>query len=100
MTYKVYEFKVGDEEKVAHYTTKIGSHLVNALTGYLLEGTLGSKAENDYFVVQWAIGDQIPYHTPFKLVFNSPHEYEELFEKTLSEATWFRWNEKLDTMSK
>lgn len=84
-----------DKPIVAFYTTTLGSYMVNAKSGYLIDGIFGSRDENNFYVVQIATGKTVPYHTPIKLVFDTPTEFEELFHTKLSERTHDLWNQKM-----
>ena len=95
-TYKtqVFMIKSRDEPAVVYYTDRPGVRMVNAKTGYLMDGVFGSKDEDQFYTVQYATGKQIPYHTPLKLTFTDPYEYGELFNERLSKKTLDAWEGK------
>ena len=104
MSYKTQEFPLPkmSERKIAtaYYTDRPGRYMVNAATGVIIDGIFGSKDEDLYYTVQIATGKTVPYHTPIKLVFEDPCEYEEFFETCLTERTHDAWCNKMERLRK
>ena len=78
------------------YSTKLGAPIKNAKTGQFMDGRIGSTAEDNYFIVQYAVGDLHNPKEPAKLFFKSPEEYEECFEAFLKEKTKTEWYNRIN----
>lgn len=57
--------------------TTQGTRLIHAVTGYSMNGIMGTRDENDYFRVKYAVANMIPYTGPVDLFYYSPEEAEE-----------------------
>ena len=82
-------FQVADVE---FYTTTAspGVAIRDAVTGAkILEHRVGSRNEDFYFKTNWSIGSDMKH-----LFFDSPEQYERLFNVTLSETIKQKWMEK------
>lgn len=83
----------------AFYTDRLGAYMVDAESRRILNGVLGTKDEDQYYVVQYSVGDQDNYHTPIKLVFeNGPQAFEDLFHVKLSDKAHAAWEFKIANM--
>jgi hypothetical protein len=73
-----------------------GSPIIDAETGRMMGGIVGSRDEDQYFKVMYAVGDQAPYyHTPVSLFYYSPEHYEQHLFQSLSERTKLAFTNKI-----
>lgn len=94
--FKIYR-KFGNSKKrtkLELYKTPISgnSYIRNAVTGFSENAKIGTNASNLHFSVALCTGEL--GNEPVHLYFDSPEQYEKVFDQTVSQTTKDEWNHR------